>query len=89
MTTVWRRSWKGKPGRPAPSRSDRQAPSHFFTGLVGVVVLVLTDAPQIMARLRVPEFVRALKHPRDGVARAPGPLAQMAAPPVVRRRGAL
>jgi hypothetical protein len=32
------------------------------------VVVVLAGAPQIMLRLRVPEFVRALKHPRDGVA---------------------
>ena len=36
-----------------------------------VLVVVLARAPEIMLRVRVRKFVRALEHPRDGIAAAP------------------
>lgn len=67
VTTVRRRSWNqsheaGRSPQPPPGAVP------LLRRFGGVVVVVLAGAPEIMLRVRVREFVRALDHPRDGVA---------------------
>lgn len=55
----------GQAGR-VPQRPSSADP--LLRRLGRVVVVVLARASEIMLRARVPEFVRAREHPRDGVA---------------------